>query len=201
MTRRLRHIILLTILTLGFKKIFSQRQFPEPADLKVSSLKKNKVDTIILYHHYYNGGDNHFYKKRDANCRPTYVRIVFWVKNGQYFKQKFDHCKDYPKQKLNQSAFIKLSMDSLNKIKINEIEPVSYTHLDKDGKQLTTMCRVSHSEITKFTFFINKISFSKIIDHFDIETDKTNDGYDNENYQINQTSILKRLMDSVTKEL
>lgn len=199
--KRIRNITLIIILTLGSQKIFCQKKFSDYADIKVSTLKKNNVDTIITYHNYFESNTNRIYKKGDTNYRTTDVLLVFWVKNGQFFKQRFDDCNDHQVQKLSQSPFIKLSCDSLNAIKINQVEPVTYNYKDENGNPVYTVMTVSHSELTRFTFFFNKTEFAKNIDHFNLETEKSEDGHINENYQQNQKSILKRLIDIVTKEL
>jgi hypothetical protein len=196
----IKKILFFILLILG-NGIYSQTKSPDKFEQKISLLKKSNVDTIITYHDFFNGGRSYVLKRNDTSCRATDIKMIFWVKRGQFFKQRFDNCKDYPEQKLTQSLFIKFTCDSLEAIKNSEIKPVGYNYIEKDGKSSYRIETVSHSQITRFTFLLKTINFGKNVDHYNIDTKEVENGQFNINYSENQNSVLLRLIYIVTKEL
>lgn len=181
-------------------KTYSQGNFSQKYDKKILQLKKLKVDTIITYQNYFNGNTNFIQSKKDTNCRATNIGIVFWVDKGTMFKQRFDNCREYPVTKLSSSPFISLILDSIAKIDTSQMKPVKYHSFDKNDNPNFTICTVSHSERTRFTFLIKNKEFAKNIDHYDVETKTTEDGHPNINYDENQNSILIKLISLVKLE-
>jgi hypothetical protein len=194
-------LYLLITLTFVSSIAFSQKQYPDPVELKLADLKKSNVDTIITYHNNLGSKTTSGHKKGDPNCVAYYIQLVFWVKNGQLFSQRFDYCKDYPVRKLSKSPFMKLALDSTKAIQQCEIKIVEAKIINENGDTLIRELHESHPASTSFKFIIGSTIFEKHINHTDLDTKKFDDGIPNANYKPNQNCILTRLKLLVTKEM
>jgi hypothetical protein len=186
--------------TFGF--VFSQ-DVDNKIETKKQELSKNKVDTFIIYSVNCITGWRTYKPKKDS-CYLMETKRLFWVKNGLFYKQKFTNCETYKEEKLETSNFLKVVLDNIDSIKNAEILPVEHYERDSlgviDRNNTVISSIVDHSCITKFVFTINKTTFSKRIDQFHLDEKMVNEQYINDNYELNQKSILKTIKDLVELE-
>jgi len=193
----MKKLLLLSILTFTGINIYAQGL--ESAAKKIGKLKKSKVDTIVSVYRYSSGMTMETKKGKD--CFLTASQMIFWVKNGESFKQSFDNCKDYDEKKIDSTIFITSVRDSIKILKDSEIKPVKCVFRDMDGvahykKNNAPM----HSKFTDITFYIGAVTLTKKIDHYHIITENCDEEYINDSYETNMGNILKRLFDEADRE-
>ena len=127
--------------------------------------------------------------------------MLFWKKDGEYFKQAFDNCKDYDEKKIDSTIFITSIRDSSKVLKDAEIKPVKCVFRDMDGvAHYQKNNAPKHSKFTDITFYTGAITLLKKIDHYNIITENCDAEYINDNYEANMGNILKRLFDEADRE-
>jgi len=175
---------------------FSQT-FENYVEKRKQELKSNGIDTIIIYFKDYchvDLSDEHSQGCLE-NWYDSYPKLIFWVKDGVFYKQKFDCNKTYCVEKLKHSRFLKTILKNINLIRESYIKPVE--HSSYFGK---TSRRTNETNITKFDFTFGNTTFYKIINDYELETKWFDKKTKNNNYKINQKSILKRIKKLVEKE-
>lgn len=195
------------ILFLFFQMIGSVYSQPAEIDIekKKEELKLNGVDTIIIYYSYYchfNVFNNDFLEC-DKNWTNKTPKLIFWVKNGVFFKQKYDYKKVYNIERHKHSRFIQTILRNINLISECEIKPVEY--IAQEGAFIfykEIIGGISETMITEFDFTFGKIKFNKIINHYFLRTkwlDKKKKKHNN-NYKSNQKSILNKIKKLAERE-
>lgn len=193
----MKKLLLLCILSLMGLNLMAQGL--ESASKKINKLKKNKVDTIVSVYRYSSGMTIATEKGKD--CFLTSSQMLFWKKNGEYFKQAFDNCKDYDEKKIDSTIFITSIRDSSKVLKDAEIKPVKCVFRDMDGvAHYQKNNAPKHSKFTDITFYTGAITLVKKIDHYNISTENCDAEYLNDNYESNMGNILKRLFDEADRE-
>lgn len=193
----MKKLLLLSILSLTGLNLMGQGL--ESATKKISKLKKNKVDTIVSIYRYSSGMTMATEKGKD--CFLTSSQMIFWVKNGECFKQAFDNCKDYDEKKIDSTIFITSIRDSSKVLKDAEIKPVKCVFRDMDGvAHYQKNNAPKHSKFTDITFYTGAVTLLKKIDHYNIITENCDAEYLNDNYEANMGNILKRLFDEADRE-
>ncbi len=186
----------------AFGFVFSQ-DVDNKIERRIRELRKNKVDTFVIYSVNCINGWRPLKTKKDS-CYLLVTKRLFWVKNGLFFIQKFTNCETYKEEKIETSNFFEAVLSNIDSIKNAEILPVEHYERDSlglvDRTKLVTSSIIDHSCITKFVFTINKTTFSKQINQYDLDEKKINETTTNDNYELNQKSILKRIKDLVELE-
>lgn len=191
-------ILFTFLLFLGtFCLVFSQ-DVNSKIERRIKELRKNKVDTFVIYSvNCITGWRPHKIKK--DSCYLVETKRLFWVKNGLFFLQKFTNCETCKEEKLETSNFLEAVLSNIDSIKNAEILPVEHYERDSlgvfDRSNSAGGVITDHTCITKFVFTINKISFSKYIDQFELNEKMVDENRANDNYELNQKSILKRIKD------
>lgn len=169
-------------------------------EIRKQELKSEGIDTIIVYYKTY----CHVSTKEDKNqgclnnLHDNSPKTIYWVKNGVYFRQIINCKKNNCIEKYN-SKFLKTVLKNIDIIKNTEIKPVQYHNSDKN-KGFSMTARISETTITKFEFEFGNITFSKIINHFNLTTKRLDKKHRNVNYKNNQKSILNKIITLVEKE-
>lgn len=194
----MKKLLLLCILSLTGLNLLAQGGI-ESATKKINKLKKNKVDTIVSIYRYSSGMTMPTEKGKD--CFLTSSQMLFWVKDGESFKQAFDNCKDYPEKKIDSTIFITSIRDSIKVLKDAEIKPVKCVFRDMDGvAHYKKNNAPTHSKFTDITFYVGATTLLKKIDHYHINTENCDDEHINDNFEANMGNILKRLFDEADRE-
>jgi hypothetical protein len=169
-------------------------------EIRKQELKSEGIDTFIVYYKTY----CHVSIKEDDNqgclnnLHDNFPKTIYWVKNGVYFRQIIN-CKKNTCIEYYNSKFLKTVLKNIDKIKNTEIKPVQYYNSDKN-KGFSMATRISETTITKFEFAFGNITFSKIINHFNLTTKSIEKKHRNVNYKDNQKSILNKIIRLVEKE-
>jgi hypothetical protein len=172
----------------------------ENAQKKISSLKKKNVDTLVSVYRYSSGMT--MTTKKGKDCFLTASQLIIWTKDGEYFKQVFDNCNDYKEKKIDSSIFIKYIRDSIKVLKTAEILKVKCVFMDMAGQVHTKKNTPPiNSKFTDMTFYIGATTLLKKIDHYHLFKETCDSEYNNESYEANMASILKRLFDEADVEM
>ncbi len=180
--------IIIFLLLFISKSGFSQNSLPGFKQTK-DSLIKIESDLVLDYHLSYGGM---LVPEIEKDCSEIEPRYLFWISNGQYYKQKFTECKKYPEVEINKSELLSTVLDNLKEIQQTEIKPVQSENI--------VQIEVVHEDIWHFNIYTPKISFKKSISRFELETENIDAKEKNINYKFNQNSILNRLIKLAQKE-
>jgi len=195
-------IIFTNLLFFGTISFVFSQDVDSKIERRIKELRKNKVDTFVIYS--VNCIGSRPRKTNRDSCYLVQTKRLFWVKNGIFFIQKFTNCDTFKEEKLETSNFLKAVLSNFDSIKNAEILPVEHYERDSlgliDRTKLVTSSIIDHSCITQFVFTINKTTFSKQINQYDLDEKMIDENRANDNYELNQKSILKRIKDLVELE-
>ena len=163
-------------------------------DQKIDSLKENRVENFIVFSQNCVGCFPKIMLKDKCNSDET--QYLFWKKDMVSYQQKFDECSDYKAIKLENSKLIDLIITNYKQIKSEEIRPAEY----KKGKYMIRMI-VDHYSYTILKFINKNDSFQKRLIDYQLETKMIDNKMPNQNYLYNQSTILKKVLDLVKKEI
>jgi|SRR5690606_35291685 len=187
---RLKSITLICVLISQCPIIgYAQRFLPE-YNLKRDNLLSNKVELIIEYEFLQQGII--FIQENVEDCFSYSPLYLFWIENGNFYKQKFTECQTSPIMKLTYSDFLDLASKNLIKIKNAKILAAKSNNV--------TEVYVSHDDEWIFKFHSDNNNFEKVISDFSLNTRMLEENEPNLNYWVNQNSILKKLIDLVSAE-
>lgn len=169
--------------------IFGQELNTDYLELRTKLLKAKKeivvefntkcIGEIILD---FEGGEN---------CGKPYY--LFWSKNDQYFKRKFSDCKIFPKIKMDNSKFINTIKNNLSEIKKSEILPVIHKMKNSKGEEETIQSEIDHYCKSKFVIHSQNEKIIKTVNEFYLREKMIYKNVPNDNYEINQKSILNKI--------
>jgi hypothetical protein len=168
----------------------------EKIENEVSILRRNHVDTFLIYSLSCNGGLIPL-----DTCAYEQTQYLFWTKNLKTYLKRFDYCKDYKPIQLD--TLNPLNFYFANKLLIAKevIKQPTYYEVKKTKKGVDTILNtitVDHSCYHKFDFVLNKDTTSKVIDNFDLDYVKFDNGKKNIYYSYNQRTKQKKLIDIVS---
>ena len=186
------------ILFLLVINIYGQENNAEYLELKTNLLNSNS-QLVIEFNTICFGGE--FIELEDSeNCvyeRPSYL---FWTKNDKYFKRKFSNCKIFPELEMEQSEFIEKVKTNLSEIQKSEILPVIHKTKKSNGEVETTELEIDHYCESKIIINTKKEQITKNIIDFRLTTELIDEKTPNDNYLINQSSILNTIYKLAKKE-
>lgn len=165
----------------------------------VNSLRQAHVDTFLIYSLSCNGGLIPL-----DTCEYEQTQYLFWTKDLKTYLKRFDYCKDYKPIQLD--TLNPLNFYFTNKLLIAKevIKQPTYYEVKKTKKGVDTILNtitVDHSCYHKFDFVLNKDTTSKVIDNFDLDYIKFDNGKKNIYYSYNQRTKQKKLIDMVANIL
>ncbi len=161
-------------------------------------LLKNKKEFVVEYSQFCIG-EIIFENKDGKICeRPYYL---FWSKNGKYFKRKFSNCNMFKTVEMNNSEFIKTVRENINEIKESEISPISHEYLNSKGEKETVELEVDHFCETKFEIHSSNGKMTKNVNEFYLRKKMIDEKTPNDNYEVNQNSILNKIFQLAKKEI
>jgi hypothetical protein len=160
-------------------------------------LKQVNVDTFLIYSLSCNGGLIPF-----DTCAYEETQYLFWTQNLKTFLKRFDYCNDYKPIQID--SLNPLSFYFVNKLLIaqEEIKQPTYYEVKRTKKGIDTLentITVDHSCYHKFDFILNGDTSKKVIDNFDLDYVKFDNGKKNIYYSYNQGTKQKKLIDIVSK--
>lgn len=199
----MKHILTLFLFFNFVGSVFSQTVDVD-VEKRKEELKSNGIDTIIVYYSYYCHFNvfNDNYQECDKNWTNKTPKLIFWVKNGVFYKQKYDYKKTYSIQTLKHSRFLQTILTNINLLSESEIKPVENKVQEGAFISYKETIEVSETMITEFDFTFGKIKFNKIINHYFLKTKWLNKKKKkkNNNYKTNQKSILKKIKKLAERE-
>jgi hypothetical protein len=167
---------------------YSQGFIPE-YNLKRDSLISNKVNLLVEYEFIEHGIK---YIPENDDCFNYQTLYLFWIADGIYYKQKFTECKTYPVMELRNYDFLNMVSENFDEIKNTKLLPARSNKI----VEIVT----SHDNEWVFKFQTIDENFEKVISDFKLNTSMIEENEPNINFETNQNSILKQLIDLVAKE-
>ena len=180
--------------------VLAQTEVDSAINKKIKALRKEGIKTIITYYSYCNGAIK-FVDSKDTSCQADDIKYLIWSKNHISYLQRFDDCKQYAAIIID-SSFVKIVEHDFIKLKNEKIYQPSYTYL-KNGKRVNATISIDHSCHTVFDFNIDRLNFTKNIDHYDLGGKYIDGKYRNVSYWHNEHSIqnnLKHKMELLIKK-
>ncbi|MBU3011125.1 hypothetical protein KO506_06905 [Polaribacter vadi] len=193
----MKNILKFIILFLSVINNYGQEKSLEYLNFK-SELLNNKKEIIIEYSQFCIG--ELILENKDGKIceRPYYL---FWSKNGKYFKRKFSDCNIFNSIELKNPEFIETVKEHINEIKDSEILPISHNYINLKGEEETVELEVDHYCKTKFEIHLANGKVTKNVNEFYLREKMIDEKTPNDNYEINQNSILNKIFQLVRKEI
>lgn len=192
----LRKHLILALLVLLSSGLFAQGK--KRLDEAIKKLKKEGVDTFVVYTKY-QGGCFWTYDGTEVPCivDGNDLYFLYWIYNGHIAAGRFDNCREYEPRYLIGSPFIAVFLAKADTFKTEEIKPYTYTPVDSNGLKSKGRVTVSsepeaYSSLTFITAAkttckrLNKIVLEKNIN--------IDDKPDNENYAYNNKLAIANLI-------
>ncbi len=193
----MKNILKIVVLFLSVINNYGQEKSLEYLNFKTELLRNKKV-VIVEYSQFCNG-EMILPNKDGVICEKPY--FLFWSKNGKYFKRKFSNCNTFNTQEMNNSEFIETVNENINEIKESEILPISHEYLNSKGEKETVELEVDHFCETKFEIHSANGKIKKIVNEFYLRQKIIDEKTANDNYKINQKSILNKIFQLAKKEI
>ncbi len=191
--------ILLSLVALFLTISMKAQVVDEKVQNAVNSLRQAHVDTFLIYSLSCNGGLIPL-----DTCAYEQTQYLFWTKNLKTYLKRFDYCKEYKPIQLDTLNPLNFYFTNQLLIAKEVIKQPTYYEVKKTKKGVDTILNtitVDHSCYHKFDFVLNKDTTSKVIDNFDLNYIKFDNGKKNIYYSYNQRTKQKQLIDMVSNIL
>ncbi len=188
--------ILLSLVALFLTDFINAQVVDEKVQNQINSLRQAHVDTFLIYSLSCNGGLIPL-----DTCAYEQTQYLFWTKNLKTYLKRFDYCKDY--KPIHLDTLNPLNFYFANQLLIAKevIKQPTYYEVKKTKKGVDTILNtitVDHSCYHKFDFVLDKDTIFKVIDNFDLDYVKFDNGRKNIYYSYNQRTKQKELIDIVS---
>lgn len=164
--------------------------------IEINRLIQAHVDTFLVYSLSCNGGLIPL-----DTCAYEQTRYLFWAKNVKTYLKRFDYCKDYKTIQIDTLNPLNFYFNNRLLIAKEVIKKPSYYEVKKTKKGIDTILNtitVDHSCYHRFDFVVNKDTITKVVDIFDLNYIKFDNGKKNIYYRYNQRTKQKKLIDIVS---
>jgi len=184
--------ILLLLVALFTTVCIHAQVVDEKVQDEVNKLRHAHVDTFLIYSLSCNGGLIPL-----DTCAYEQTQYLFWTKNLKTYLKRFDYCKEYKPIQLD--TLNPLNFYLTNKLTIAKeiIKKPTYYEVKKTKKGVDTILNtitVDHSCYHRFDFMIKKNTTTKVVDNFDLDFIKFDNGKKNIYYNYNQRTKQKKLI-------
>ena len=188
---------------------YAQTDVENKIDAAVKSLKEQGVNTIISFHPYCVGCITTWSDTSKSACHSADLQYLIWTKDNQNFIQLFDQCYEYQPLIGVVTHFIAIYDEHLQEILKEEIKPVAYNIL-VDGKEQIFESSIDHDFHHDFLFYLETGKVAKPMQDYYLNNRFEGDFSNrpntaskpiNVNYQYNQKTYLKKLLDELDKDL
>ena len=177
---------------------YGQEKNKEYLELK-TNLLNSKLELVIEIHTACFGGE--FIDKEAAeNCEYEIPFYLFWIKDGKYYKRKFSNCEVFAELALDKSEFIEKVRSNLMAIQEVEILPVKHEEEYPNGEVVIFELEIEPYCELKLIIHSEKGQIMKKIIDYQLITELVEDNIPNDNYLINQKSILNTIYNLAEKE-
>ncbi|RZM20801.1 MAG: hypothetical protein EOO88_35130 [Pedobacter sp.] len=162
-------------------------------NLALAQLKEQKIDTIVIYYTQCIG--SYLPIKLDS-CSSSFTKYLIWKVKNQSYIRKFDGCYQYEENRIS-SLFLNSLYSRIEEFKGSKVLYPEYTEI-KNGKKNKLRIMLDHSCHYMFEVHTRMGILKQDVDDFALSTKYIDDNKRqlNENYQNNQRSYLKKLVDA-----
>jgi hypothetical protein len=188
--------ILLSLVTLFMTVSIKAQVVDEKVQNEMNRLRQSHVDTFLIYSLSCNGGLIPL-----DTCAYEQTQYLFWTKHLKTYLKRFDYCKGYKPIQLDTLNPLNFYFTNQSTIAKEIIKKPTYYEFKKTIKGVDTILNtitVDHSCYHRFDFVINKDTTTKVVDNFDLDYIKFDDGKKNIYYRYNQRTKQKKLIDIVS---
>jgi len=188
--------ILLSLFALLLTVFVKAQVVDDKVDIEKSFLRQAHVDTFLIYSLSCNGGLIPF-----DTCAYEPTQYLFWMQNEKTYLKRFDYCMDYKPIQIDTLSPLEFYFTNQSLIAKEIIRQPTYYKVTKTKKGVDTVLNtitVSHSCYHRFDFILNEDTTTKVIDNFDLDYVKFDNGKKNIYYTSNQRTKQKQLIDHVS---
>lgn len=175
----------------------------EKLNLKIDSLKGAGIDTLMIYFVDCVG----YVTLHSDSCTITDSKYLWWKQNNKTLVQLFDNCYSYKEFMFDTLKSFDFYLKNKMQIDPEQIKRPEYkrvTKYKKNGKSFikeeVRYSTVDHSCHDMFKFICGSATINKDCDKYDIAFKRFDDGQPNTNWEYNQKTKLKMLIDIINKE-
>lgn len=189
--------LLLSLIALFLTVSLKAQVVDEKVQNEVNRLRQAHVDTFLVYSLSCNGGLIPL-----DTCASEPTQYLFWSKNLSTYLKRFDYCKNYKLIQLDTLNPLSFYYTNQTLIANELIKHPTYYEVRKTKKGVDTVLNtitVNHSCYHRFDFVLNGDTTTKVIDNFDLDYVKFDNGRKNIYYSHNQRTKQKTLIDIVSK--
>lgn len=191
--------ILLSLFSLLLTVSVNAQVIDEKVQKEVNSLRQAHVDTFLIYSLSCNGGLIPL-----DTCAYEQTQYLLWTKDLKTYVKRFEYCKEYKRIQLDTLNPMNFYFTNQLLIAKEKIKQPTYYEVKKTKKGVDTILNtitVDHSCYHKFDFVLNKDTTTKVINNFDLDYIKFDNGKKNIYYSYNQRTKQKKLIDMVSNIL
>ncbi|GMN08657.1 hypothetical protein MTsPCn5_40490 [Croceitalea sp. MTPC5] len=139
-----------------------------------------------------------------GDCEYENPFYLFWIKEDKYYKRKFTNCGIFKVNEMAKSDFLESVKENLKLIEKSEILPV--IHKSKKtleggvAEETIIETELSHYCESKFSFHTKSDKIEKSIIDYYLDTKMIDENTPNDNYELNEKSILNTIFKLIEKE-
>ena len=170
---------------------------------KIDSLRNIGVDTFLVYHINCVGS----IIISNDKCTITETKFLWWTQMSATYVQIFDNCYSYSVIKndtLKSLTFYINNKYQIDNETIKQAENRKVISYKRNGKKYkreeVRYSTVDHSCHDIFKFMVDTTIITKDCDNYDLQFKQFDDGLPNTNWEYNQATKLKVLIDIINKE-
>ena len=189
--------ILLSLFSLFLTGFSNAQVVDDKVQVEISILRLAHIDTFLIYSLSCNGGFIPF-----DTCAYEPTQYLFWTQNRKTYLKRFDFCINYKQIQIDTLNPLDFFFKNQSQIVKELIKPPTYYVIKRTKNGVDTISnaiQVSHSCYNKFDFILNGDTTTKVIDNFDLDYVKFDNGKKNIYYGYNQQTKQKKLIDITSK--
>lgn len=176
--------------------LYSFSSHSQSLDTKIEAfLKKESIDSFLIYSYPCIG-----YQEISDTCSARNERYLLWIKNNRYYIKQYKECNISTSVILKSNNPLDFYINNKQIIDTEIIKPPEHYEYQKNKAGFDTLfvrISVDHSCFHTFRFSLGNQIVNKSADIFDLNYPKFDNGEKNINYDYNEATKFKALIDQL----
>lgn len=156
-----------------------------------SEIERSGIDTLLIYTFRCSGCST------SDPCKKEPSQYLFFKQEGHSLVKRFDYCEDYQSLKIDSDNPFDFYLRNIEAIETDEVRPPTFQQVIRNGERLDTIWMYSsreHSFHHTFSFRFKDRVVQKVVDVYDLQFEKTEQGFMNIHYDSNRKTAIYALI-------